>query len=103
VSIHPDQAFVESLPIKLFEYMAAGLPVVASDFPGWRRIVEEVGCGRLVDPLDPAAICRELQWLLEHPDEAEAMGKRGRAAAESCYNWDGEGKALTDMYRKLVG
>jgi glycosyltransferase involved in cell wall biosynthesis len=103
VVLQPAQAYVESQPIKLFEYMAAGIPVVASDFPIWRGIVDEAGCGLLVDPRDPQAIAAALCWLLEHPEEAEAMGNRGRAAAESRFNWDSEAKVLNDFYRKLLG
>src|SRR5215469_15113987 len=52
VVLHPTAASTESMPMKLFEYMALGLPVVASDFPAWRAIVETNRCGLLVDPLD---------------------------------------------------
>jgi glycosyltransferase involved in cell wall biosynthesis len=101
VLLHPRPNYLESLPIKLFEYMAAGLPVVASDFPLWRRLVEETGCGLLVDPLDPAAIAEGLAYLLDHPHEGAEMGRRGREAVEARYNWEAEAASLRSLYARL--
>jgi len=82
--------------------MSASLPVIASDFPLWRLIVDGAGCGLLVDPLDPAAIAKAMRWILEHPAEAEAMGQRGRKAVEQTYNWGAEAPKLLDLYNKLL-
>lgn len=101
VLLHPRPSYVDNYPVKLFEYMAAGLPVIASDFPFWREIVEGAGCGLLANPLDPEAIAEAIQYLLEHPSEAESMGKRGREAVLSRYNWDTEANKLLELYRRL--
>ena len=86
---------------KLFEYMAAGIPVIASDLPRWREIVRRVDCGLVVDPLDPAAIAEAIQFLLTHPAEAESMGRRGREAVSSELNWDADSARLLSLYREL--
>ena len=83
--------------------MAAGVPVVASDFPLWRRIVGEAGCGLLVDPLDPAAIAGAIRRLLSDPAEAEAMGRRGRAAILDRFAWHTEEAKLLALYSHLDG
>ena len=56
VCLYPEPRYVIAWPVKLFEYMAAGLPVVASNFPLWKEIVEGNECGLTVDPLNPKEI-----------------------------------------------
>ena len=102
VTLPPAKSYEASQPNKLFEYMAMGLPTVASNFPLWRQIVEGTGSGMLVDPLNVREIASAIHWLLEHPCEAEAMGQNGRSAVRSKYNWDSEAAALLKMYRTLV-
>ncbi|CAN5621873.1 glycosyltransferase family 4 protein [soil metagenome] len=102
VTLHPTPKYLESYPTKLFEYMAVGLPVIASDFPGWRHIVQSAGCGLLVDPLDPQAISTAITWLLGNPSEAEKMGMRGRAAVETRYSWEQEAPRLLALYERLT-
>jgi len=92
---------VAGRPNKLFEYMSAGIPVIASDYPGWRAIVDGARCGLLVDPQSPGAIADAMQWILDHPDEAEAMGRRGYEAIRDRYSWDHEAEKLMALYSKL--
>jgi glycosyltransferase involved in cell wall biosynthesis len=85
----------------LFEYMAAGLAVVAADLPLCREVVESAGCGLVVDSRDPAAIAGAIRWLFEHPAEAKTMGQRGRVAIEQRYTWQAESRALLALYDRL--
>lgn len=91
-----------TLPIKLFEYMAAGMPVISSDFPVWREIVDGAGCGLLVDPTNTDALVGAMQWILENPQEAQAMGSRGRSAVLDRYNWEHEAEKLVSFYQPMV-
>ncbi|WP_339461951.1 glycosyltransferase family 4 protein [Pseudomonas sp. EA_105y_Pfl2_R69] len=104
VTLLPTQTHLDSYPIKLFEYMAAGLPVVASDFPLWRDILEGVECAVFVDPANPGEIAKAMKWLLDNPSEAEAMGQAGKRAIEERINWAVEGEKLLAFYRQhLLG
>jgi glycosyltransferase involved in cell wall biosynthesis len=103
VVLHPMPTFRHSLPIKLFEYMAAGLPVIASDFPLWRKIIDEARCGLLVNPLDTKKIAEAMQWILDHPDEARSMGQRGRDIVQQKFNWENEASELLNFYERLAG
>jgi glycosyltransferase involved in cell wall biosynthesis len=101
VTLLPTPSYLPSLPVKLFEYMLAGLPVVASDFPLWRAIVDDARCGLLVDPHDASAVAQACQWLLDHPQEAEEMGRRGTTAVFEKYNWSAEARRLIRFYRRF--
>ena len=98
----PDPNNINSGPTKLFEYMAAGLPVIASRFPSWREIVEGNRCGLCVDPADSEDTARALRWIVDHPDQRREMGRRAREAVERRYNWESEGRRLTELYRTLL-
>ncbi len=87
---------------KLFEYMSAGIPIVAADFQQWRPIVEGSTCGLLVDSLDPDAIAGAIRYLFDHPDEAARMGKNGKAAVKKTYNWENEKAVLLTLYETIL-
>ncbi len=81
--------------------MAAGLPVVVSDLPTIRPIVERHTCGLLADPPKPEEVAAGLQTLLNDPELAEQMGQRGYKAITEHYNWDNEVKTLLAVYRSI--
>ncbi|RYC68535.1 glycosyltransferase [Spirosoma sordidisoli] len=100
--LKPVGDYPESYPTKLFEYMALGLPVITSDFPLYREVVERHNCGLCVSAEEPAAIAGALLYLTEHPTLAKAMGERGRRAVEACYSWATESAKLFNFYELVL-
>jgi glycosyltransferase involved in cell wall biosynthesis len=102
VLFHPIPNHIESQPNKLFEYLSAGVPVIASDFPLWKNLLTEGRCGLVVDPLDPEAIAAAIRRLLENPQDGESMGQRGLQLFRECYNWNNEAWRLLVAYRRIL-
>jgi len=102
VLYHPLPNHINAQPNKIFEYMSAGLPVIGSDFPLWRSIIDGSSCGLLVDPMEPSAIAKAMTWILEHPEESEQMGRNGYDAVRNKYNWREESKKLIACYDQLL-
>ena len=91
-------------PNKLFEAMASGVPVVASDLPGMATIVTETGCGVLCNPTDPASIAAAIRSIVDAPPaDRAAMAERGARAADQTYNWEAQLEVLLAEYGRLTG
>jgi len=102
VTFHPLPNHVDAQPNKMFEYMSAGVPVIASNFPLWREIIEGNDCGLCVDPLDPTAIARAIDYLATHPEEARRKGENGHQAVHETYNWSIEEVKLLSFYDRVL-
>lgn len=87
---------------KLFEEMAAGLPIICTDFTLWRDIVERWHCGICVEPDSVDEIAAALQYLLDHPEEARRMGENGRRAVEEEFNWATQEAKLLALYEEIL-
>ena len=101
VTFHPLPNHVDAQPNKMFEYMSAGIPVIASDFPLWREIVAGNECGLLVNPLKAQEIAQAIDQLISNPEMAKRMGENGRKAVENKYNWAIEERKLFSFYEQI--
>ncbi len=102
VVLLPEPNYLEAYPTKLFEYMLGGIPVIASDFPLWREIVEAAKCGLLVDPGSPDAVASAIVSLVDDPDLTARMGAAGRAAALAHYTWESQYPHLEALYNAVL-
>ena len=102
VTLYPAQNYMEALPIKLFEYMSLGTPVISSNFPVWVEIIETASCGLLVDPLDPQSIAVASDELLNNGKLADLFGQSGRKAVIDHLNWDTEKSKASLFYHDLL-
>lgn len=94
-------ANLDNFPTKVYEYMAAGLPVIVSDYPFMRRSVQQDDFGIAVDPADVQAVAQAIRTILSDPQRAQQMGENGRQAVLQKYNWDIELKKLLELYGSL--
>ena len=102
VLLQPTGDYEDAYPVKLFEYMAAGASVVASNFPLWQNIVDEAQCGLCVDPTDEKSIAEAINYLIDNPEIAVTMGKMGREAVINKFSWESEFQKLVLLYRELL-
>ncbi|SDO63173.1 Glycosyltransferase involved in cell wall bisynthesis [Halomonas shengliensis] len=102
VTFLPLPNHIDAQPNKMFEYMSAGVPVIGSNFPLWKEIIEGNQCGLCVDPLDPKAIAEAIDYLVAHPEAVKNMGRNGQRAVQDQYNWSIEEKKLFELYSSLA-
>ena len=101
VTLLATPSYKESLPIKMFEYMYAGVPVIGSDFVLWREIILQYQCGMLVEPTDSEAIAQMCIYLTTNLSIAQNMGQNGRNAVIQHFNWQQESTKLLELYNRL--
>ncbi|MGZ6642122.1 MAG: glycosyltransferase family 4 protein [Solirubrobacteraceae bacterium] len=102
IPLHPIANYRAAYPVKLFEYMAAGLPIVATDVPRWREVLETHDCGVCVPHGSPRRLAAAIAELLDDDARARAMGERARRAAEERYSWQSQSDALLALYGELL-
>lgn len=89
-------------PIKLFEYMSAGIPAIASDFPSWRAVVVDGDCGLAVDPESSISIAAAINRLATDESLCRKLGENGKRLVRERYNWNPEGRRLVTLYDELL-
>ena len=102
VLFYPEPNHLEAQPAKMKEYMSAGIPFIASNFPKWIEFVEKYKCGVCVDPLNVKEIGAAMDWIIRHPREAKKMGENGRRAIEEDFSWDSEEIKLLNIYKEIL-
>jgi glycosyltransferase involved in cell wall biosynthesis len=101
--LKPVGDYPDSYPTKLFDYMALGLPVITSDFPLYKEVVETHDCGFCIDPTDAEALAGAVRRLVREESLARRMGQNGRAAAVEHYHWEQEARRLSELYAICLG
>lgn len=94
---------MESYPTKLFEYMACGLPVVASNIPLYKAVVERRECGITVPYGDAETAAEKIEEMYRNPEQRQAFAANGPDAVRMNYNWNAEENILLDFYKKMLG
>ena len=93
---------IDTLPTKVYDYMAMELPVVLSDTSFARKMNEKYHFAICVNPSNPDEIANAILWLKTHPEQALEMGKNGRKAIENEFNWEKESEKLVLCYKSLL-
>jgi len=102
VTLHPTINYKDALPVKMFEYMLAGIPVISSNIALWKEIVNGANCGICVNPYEPKEIAAAINKMIEDDKLAEQMGKNGQKAVLEKYNWENEEKKLIQIYNNII-
>lgn len=86
---------------KIFEYMKAGIPILTTDQPENRRVINESKCGILLDGIEPETVAENIKELLEDQERSKIMGQRGYAKFLEMYNWEIEKKKLAALFENV--
>jgi glycosyltransferase involved in cell wall biosynthesis len=100
--LKPVADYPDSYTTKLFEYMALKLPVITSDFPIYKEVIDKSACGFCISPYDADALYNTLSLLIENPALRAEMGNNGRKSAEIDYNWIHEATRLMAFYGEIL-
>lgn len=100
--LHHEPNYLHALPIKLFEYMAAELPVIVTDLPITKDIVLTADCGLVIPEKNTAALITALSAIIDDPIQSSSWGKKGRDAVIEKYNWEAESRKLIALYETLL-
>jgi glycosyltransferase involved in cell wall biosynthesis len=102
VVLEPTINYLDSIPVKMFEYMAAGIPIIASDFPYWRKLLSGIDCVEFVNPDSPEDIAHAILKFLENKDAASVRGEAGKTAVMNVFRWENEKRKLLHIYSDIL-
>lgn len=91
-----------SLSTKMFEYMASGLPILVSDLPANKELVDRTACGVYLNPSNIKNISRTIDEMLAQPELLAAMGAKGKRAVETEFFWESEAPAYLEFYQTIL-
>lgn len=101
VNFLPVPNHLESQPNKLFEYLESKTPILISNFPIWKKFIDNYNCGLTVDPTNPQEIGSALDKLFSSLNLNE-MGEIGYKTIIEKYNWENESKKLIKLYNNIL-
>ena len=90
------------LPLKLFEAMACGIPVIATDLPAQRDIVKDDDAGTIIAPVNPQSLAQAVAFYETNPEIARIQGKNGAQAARLKHGWHLRAKQIDDVLRTII-
>lgn len=99
--LHPEENYLTYLATKIFEYMAVGIPVLASNFPLWKLLIIGHQCGLTANPTDIDEISKKIVLLIKNRCLRCRLGANGWKVFNSHYNWDTQEKKLWEFYKRL--
>ena len=91
----------DNLPTKVYEYMSMGLPVILTDSPFARRVLDKYEFGICVQPDNSDDIANAISYLIHNPVIAKQMGDNGRKAILESFNWEIEELKLLELYQEV--
>jgi glycosyltransferase involved in cell wall biosynthesis len=98
--LYPIGNYLTSLPVKAFEYMAMGKPIIMSDFSYWKTIFE--GVALFANPQKSEEIAKAIEILYNDTSKREEMGRLSKQIIQNDYNWEMEQLKLIDLYSKIL-
>ena len=102
VTLYPTPSYIEAYPVKMFEYMSAGIAVIASNFELYKEFIEKSKSGFTVDPLDILEITKTIKRVINDREMAKDMGQHGKKAIMKKYNWNNEEQKLFHLYQEII-
>ncbi len=100
VTLYPEKNYLNSLPIKAFEYMACSKPMIMSDISYWENTFS--GSALFVNPKLPSEIAKKIDELVDDKHFAQQLGKHGKVEVDTNFSWEAESQKLVNLYQSIL-